>query len=133
LGTAEQIHLGEGRALDITFDDAINRVKAAFQAQGFGVVTELDVRKTLHDKIGEEMEPYTILGMCNPNLASRALQAQHEIGLLLPCNVIVHECGGKVHVAAQDPVSLLALAEEPDLMPVAEDAKARIQKAMKLI
>ena len=122
-----------GRSLDVPFADAIDRVKAAFKAEGFGVITEVDFRKTLHDKIGEEIEPYVILGMCNPNLASQALKAEHEIGLLLPCNVIVHECRGKVHVAALDPEAMLALARSSALDPVADEAKPRIEKAMKLL
>ena len=74
--------------LDSTFDDAILRIKAAFQSEGFGLLTETNLQSTLHDKIGFEMDPYTILGMCNPSLAANAIVAEPNIGLFLPCNVL---------------------------------------------
>ena len=115
------------------FEKAIALVKAAFKTEGFGTLTEVDVTKTLNDKIGEQIEPYTILGMCNPHLAARAIKIEHEIGLLLPCNVLVHECDGQVHVRAQDPMDLMQMIGNAELNPIAEEATARIQRAIRAL
>ncbi len=123
-------HPGLSVSLNQPFDEVVQRVKDAFKVEGFGVLCEIDVRKTLQEKIGEEIEPYTILGMCNPHLAFRAIKAEHEIGLLLPCNVLVHECAGHVHVHAQDPVVMLDIAENELLGPVASEAESRIERAI---
>ena len=112
------------------FDRAIGLVKEAFKAEGFGTLTEIDVSKTLREKLGEQLEPYTILGMCNPHLASRAIKIEHEIGLMLPCNVLVHECEGHVHVSAQDPRQMMAIVANEALEPIAEEANARIERAI---
>ena len=116
-----------------SFEQTIERVKTIFKEHGFGALSEIDVRAALREKIGEEIEPYTILGMCNPLLASRALKAEHEIGMLLPCNVLVHECGGAVHVAAQDPMLMMEMARNENLQPIAEEAKRLIEKALEEI
>ncbi len=116
--------------LALPFDQVIAGVKEAFKVEGFGTLTEIDVRATLQEKIGEKIEPYTILGMCNPHLASRAIKAEHEIGLFLPCNVLVHECGGRVHVRAQDPAQMMQLAQNDALKPIADEAKTLIERAM---
>ncbi len=116
--------------LALPFDQVIAGVKEAFKGEGFGTLTETDVRATLQEKIGDEIEPYSILGMCNPHLASRAIKAEHEIGLFLPCNVLVHECGGQVHVRAQDPTQMMQLAGNDALKPIADEAKALIERAM---
>lgn len=116
--------------LSIPFDQAIVRVKEVFKAEGFGALSEIDVRKALREKTGEQIEPYTILGMCNPQLASRAIAAEHEIGLLLPCNVLVHECDGQVKVKAQDPLSMMLMLDNKALQPIAEEAVQRIERAL---
>lgn len=116
------------------FPEALAKVKEAFKAEGFGALTEIDVKATLKEKLGQEMEPYTIIGMCNPALASRAIAAEHEIGVFLPCNVLVHECGGAVHVTAQDPRQMMQMAgsseSESELRPVAEEVRQRIERAL---
>jgi uncharacterized protein (DUF302 family) len=112
------------------FDQVLSRVKTAFKNEGFGTLTEIDVQRTLHEKIGEQIEPYTILGMCNPHLAFRAIKAEHEIGLLLPCNVLVHQCNGEVHVRAQDPALMMQLADTRALRPIGEEAMERIERAI---
>ena len=112
------------------FEQAIERVKTVFKEHGFGVLSEIDVQAALREKIGEEIEPYTILGMCNPLLASRALKVEHEIGMLLPCNVLMHECGGVVHVGAQDPMLMMDMARNENLRPIAEEAKRLIEQAL---
>ena len=117
-------------ALSVPFDDALTRVKEAFKAEGFGALSEIDVRRALQEKVGEQIEPYTILGMCNPQLASRAIAAEHEIGLFLPCNVLVYACGGTVNVTAQDPVQLMQMTNNAALQPIAEEARLCIARAI---
>jgi uncharacterized protein (DUF302 family) len=112
------------------FDRALDHVKAVFKDHGFGTLSEIDVTSILKAKINAEIEPYTILGVCNPNLASRAIQAEHEIGMMLPCTVLVHECGGKVNVAAQDPLVMIDSADNEDLVPVAREAHDLIAAAV---
>jgi uncharacterized protein (DUF302 family) len=116
--------------LDLGYDDAVPKVKEAFKAQGFGTLTEIDVRATLAEKIGAEIEPYVILGTCNPNLAHRALGVTRDIGLLLPCNVVVRQDGDHVVVQALDAAVIASVPELPDLEPVAADAAQRIQAAL---
>lgn len=112
------------------FDKAIARLKDAFKAEGFGTLSEIDVSKTLQEKIGEQIEPYTILGMCNPHLAFRAVKLEHEIGLFLPCNVLIHECDGQVHVKAQDPTRMMQMVANAKLDPIAEEAKSHVECAI---
>ncbi|HVT13887.1 MAG TPA: DUF302 domain-containing protein [Fimbriimonadaceae bacterium] len=117
-------------SLAMPFDEAVERVKSVFKDHGFGTLTEIDVQKTLKEKIGEEIEPYKILGVCNPKLASRAIAAEHEIGLFLPCTVLVHECGGKVNVSAQDPAQMMTFAKNDGLTEIAAEARERIMQAI---
>ncbi len=112
------------------FDEAVERVKSVFKDHGFGTLTQIDVQGTLKEKVGEEIEPYTILGVCNPNLAARAIAAEHEIGIFLPCTVLVHECGGKVNVSAQDPLQMMTFAKNDGLTAIGVEAHDRIVKAV---
>jgi uncharacterized protein (DUF302 family) len=116
--------------LDLPYEQAVPKVKEAFQAQGFGTLTEIDVRATLQDKLGQDMEPYVILGTCNPQLAHRALAVEREIGLLLPCNVVVRAADGKTLVQALDPQVMVNVPERSELQPIADDAARRIQAAL---
>ncbi len=116
--------------LPLTLEQAVPLVKAALQAQGFGTLTEIDIRATLREKIGAEFEPYVILGACNPQLAFRALSAEPEIGALLPCNVVVRESDGGVIVDALDPAVMSKLTENPALGPVADEAARLIGEAL---
>jgi len=116
--------------LDISFEDAVPKVKAAFKEQGFGTLTEIDVKATLKDKIDRDIEPYVILGTCNPELASRALDVEREIGLLLPCNVVITERDGKTLVQALDPQVMVSVPQRDELKPIADEAAARIDKAL---
>ena len=112
-------------------DEAIARTKAALKEQGFGVLTEIDVRQTLRDKIGVEFAPYVILGACNPGLAHRALQAEPSVGLLLPCNVVVREVGGRSEVAAVDPEQMLGMfGGDAAIRGVAAEASAGLRAAI---
>ena len=112
------------------FAQTVTRVREALKAQGFGVLTEIDVRATMHDKLGEEMEDYLILGACNPPLAHRALSADRRIGMLLPCNVVIRTAGGQTMVEALDPQTMVAVAEEAELQPVADEAGQRLRAAL---
>lgn len=120
---------GFGVTLDLPFDEAIERTTAALKAEGFGVLTTIDVRKTLDEKIGVAFEPYVILGACNPHLAHRALTAEHELGLLLPCNVIVHEHDGKSAVSIVDPGQMLGMVgDNAELLAVAAEATEKLRR-----
>jgi uncharacterized protein (DUF302 family) len=116
--------------LRVPFAEAVERTRAALQAQGFGVLTEIDVRATLRDKLGEEIEDYLILGACNPPLAHRALLADRQIGLLLPCNVVVRADGAETVVEALDPQVMATVSGRPELKPVAEEATRRLAAAL---
>ena len=117
-------------SLDLPYDEAVPKVKEAFKEQGFGTLTEIDVQSTLEQKIGVHVERYVILGACNPNLAHRALEVTRDIGLLLPCNVVVREQGDGVLVQALDPAVIASVPGLPELEPVAEEAGRRIRAAL---
>lgn len=115
--------------LNKTYDEALTQVIAALKAEGFGVLTEIDVKETLKKKIDVDFRPYKILGACNPPLAYRALSAAPEAGLLLPCNVTVAYVADNVtEVAIVDPLSMLGIVNHPDLEPVAAEARARLDR-----
>lgn len=112
-------------------DAARARITAALQVEGFGVLTEIDVQKTLKTKLGLETEPYVILGACNPKLAHAAISAEPGVGLLLPCNVVLTTDGADVIVSAASPKALFAAAgAAPALASIAEDAETRIRRAV---
>jgi uncharacterized protein (DUF302 family) len=121
---------GFGTHLDLPFEEAVARVKEALKAEGFGVLTEIDVRKTMREKLGAEMEPYVILGACNPPLAHRALSAVPDIGLLLPCNVVVRVDGPGSLVDVADPRAMLGIVDNTQLEAVADEAKLRLQRVI---
>ena len=112
------------------FDEALAAVKEAFAAEGFGTLTEIDVQSTLKAKIGKEMGRYVIVGACNPHLASRAIDALPQIGVLLPCNVVVRETEEGVAVEAMDPGIMASLVGRDDVRPVADEARALIGSAL---
>lgn len=115
--------------LTIPYAAAIEAVTAALKEEGFGVLTEIDVKKTFKAKIDVDFRPYIILGACNPNLAHRALSTDLDVGLLLPCNVIVYEAeDGDSVVSIIDPMTMLQVGDMPELMPVAEEARARLER-----
>ena len=116
--------------LDMSYEDAIPAVTAALKTQGFGVLTEIDVKSTLKAKIGADFRKYVILGACNPNLAHQALSYDLGMGLLLPCNVIVYEDDGGSVVSIVDPLEMLDTANKPDLLSVAEEAKGRLSNVI---
>jgi len=120
----------EARLTGRTFDEAKALVTDALKAEGFGVLSEIDVRATLKNRIGVEIEPYLILGACNPQLAHRALEADRAVGLLLPCNVVLRQTGDAVTVLMQRPESMLAVAHVPALDGVAADADRKLRAAL---
>jgi uncharacterized protein (DUF302 family) len=116
--------------LDRPYGETVARVKEAFQKQGFGTLTEIDVQTTLRDKLGEDVEPYVILGLCNPQLAHRALEVEPRIGTLLPCNVVVRRVGGKTVVDALDPALMAEIPERQELRPIADEAADLVRTAL---
>jgi uncharacterized protein (DUF302 family) len=114
----------------LSFDEAVTCAREALREEGFGVLTEIDVQATLRDRLGEEIEPYLILGACNPPYAHRALELEPELGVLLPCNVVVYERGGTTHVSAADPVAMLSIVHNPELDPVAEEIRGKVERAV---
>lgn len=116
--------------LDVPYAQALPRVREALKEQGFGVITEIDMRATMREKLGEEIEDYTILGACNPELAFRALGVDRSLGLLLPCNVVVRADGDGSVVEMLDPQTMVDVPGREDLRPVADDAGARLSAAL---
>jgi uncharacterized protein (DUF302 family) len=130
-GNQENSGYGFGTTLAVPFDEAIERTTEALKAEGFGVLTTIDVRQTLKEKLDVEFEAYIILGACNPQLALRGLQAEHELGLLLPCNVIVHEHAGMSVVSVVDPAQMLNIVEDnQELRAVAAEAGERLRRVV---
>jgi len=122
---------GISRKVDLTYDEAVAKVTEELKKEGFGVLTEIDVQATLKKKLDADFRRYVILGACNPPLAYRALSAELEIGLLLPCNVIVYEAddGGAV-VSALDPLSALGLVKNPDLADLAATVEGKLRRVI---
>lgn len=118
------------RTVDLPFDETVERVTAALAAEGFGVLTTIDVRATLKKKLELDIEPYVILGACNPHLASQGLALEPDLGVLLPCNVVVRRDEERTVVAAMEPLAAMGLAANPALEPLAADARERIERAV---
>jgi uncharacterized protein (DUF302 family) len=110
----------------LSFADAVERVRAELKTEGFGVLCEIDVQATMREKLGVEGEPYVILGACNPPLAHRALQAEPDLGVLLPCNVVVYRRDGETHISAIDAERMLSIVDSDELGPVAAEVKSRL-------
>lgn len=112
-----------------TVDQVITRVTDALKTEGFGVLTTINVKETLKNKIGVDVRPYVILGACNPGLAHKALEAEPDIGLLLPCNVVVREePNGKINVGFMDPIAVMQMTENPVVHQVAKDVRAKLER-----
>ncbi|CAN5515139.1 DUF302 domain-containing protein [soil metagenome] len=125
---------GFGSRLALPFTDAIVGVTAALKQEGFGILTEIDVKATLKAKIGVDYQPYVILGACNPNLAYRGLQAEPDLGLLLPCNVIIYpNVDGSSTVSIIDPLQMLGFVNNPALQPIAEEANSRLRRVIEAL
>jgi uncharacterized protein (DUF302 family) len=126
---------GIGTTVELSYEDAVARTREELAKEGFGILTEIDVKATLKTKLDVEFRPYVILGACNPPLAYKALTAERDIGLLLPCNVIVYAAdeSGKSVVAAMDPVEALQLTGNDAVRPIAEDVRSRLQRVLEAV
>lgn len=124
---------GFSKTTDYNFDQAIDKVTEELKKEGFGVLTSIDVKETLKKKINVDFKKYTILGACNPALAHQALLAEEELGLLLPCNVIVYEKNDKTVVSIFDPIVMTAVIENPNMNTVAEEVKSKLKKVLEAI
>jgi len=118
------------KTVDAGLDEAVERVTAALKEEGFGVLTDIDVRATLKNKLGVDFRPYRILGACNPGYAHTALQLEPMIGTMLPCNVIVQETDGGTMVAAIDPIASMQAVTNPELGKIAGEVRARLAQAI---
>jgi len=129
---SDTLSYGFRKTINATVDEADARVRDALKGEGFGVLTEIDIKGAFKEKLGVDFRPYRILGACNPPLAHQALTEEVDIGLLLPCNVVVYEGDepGTAVVAALDPVLQLGVAGRDDLGPLAEDVKARLKRVI---
>ena len=125
---------GFGKPVSLAFDAAVDKVTAELAKEGFGVLSDIDVAATLKRKLGKEMPPYRILGACNPVLAHQAVSAVPEIGLLLPCNVLVRQDdAGTVHVSFMDPTSVLAMVDHVAVEPLAVQVKMKLERVLKAL
>ena len=119
------------KTLDLPFDAAIAATREALAQEGFGIISEIDVRQTMQNKLGETFRPYTILGACNPKLAFEALKLEDKVGTMLPCNVVVQQCGeGQTEVAAIDPVASMQAIENPELTSKAGEVAGKLRAAL---
>jgi uncharacterized protein (DUF302 family) len=121
---------GFSKTTSLSFEQAIEKVTDELKKEGFGVLTTIDVRETLKKKLNVDFKKYVILGACNPPFAHKALQAEEEIGLLLPCNVIVYEKDGKSVVSAFDPMVMVAVLDNEMMKPVAVEVKQRLERVI---
>jgi uncharacterized protein (DUF302 family) len=125
--------VGIGKTVSGRFEDVIARTEAALKDQGFGVLTRIDVKATMKEKLDAEVAPYVILGACNPPIAHKALTIEPRIGLLLPCNVVVRQDGEKVRVEAIEPYAMTAMFPDKDLAEVSSEASDRLHRAIAAI
>jgi uncharacterized protein (DUF302 family) len=132
-GRIVQTKYGFGVKVNMPYEQAVSRVKELLQDEGFGVLTEIDVKKTMKQKLDAEFRKYVILGACNPTLAHRALGVELEIGLLLPCNVIVYEDDGGAVVSIMDPIAALGVVGNERLEPIAAEARERLERMVRKV
>jgi len=121
---------GYGRMLAVPFETAVQRAKESLKTEGFGILCEIDIREKLKEKLGVDFSKYVILGACNPQLAYGALQQEINIGLLLPCNVVVYERDGKSFVGAIDAVKMLSVVGNPELMATADQVNQKLHRVI---
>ena len=121
---------GFSKTIDLPFEAAIEKVTEELKKEGFGVLTTIDVKETLKNKIDVDFKKYTILGACNPPIAHKALQTEEELGLLLPCNVIVYEKNDKTNVSMFDPMLMTNIIENERMEPIAKEVKEKLQRVL---
>jgi uncharacterized protein (DUF302 family) len=125
---SEKQHYGLSTAVKESYEDAIEKVTAELKEQGFGILTQIDVKATMKKKLDADIDNYIILGACNPALAYQSLQTEQEMGLLLPCNVIVYDKAGTTYVSLLDPMGMVAFSGNDALCDMAEEARSRLDK-----
>jgi uncharacterized protein (DUF302 family) len=126
----QTVEYGIGRDLDQQFPEVLARVREALKAEGFGVITEIDVQKTMKEKLGVDGRPHVILGACNPKLAHEALGVEDDLGLLLPCNVVVYEKGEGSRVAVINAGAMMGMVGNERLAPIADQVQARLDRVL---
>jgi uncharacterized protein (DUF302 family) len=124
------MNYGISKLVNLTYEEAINRVTEELKKEGFGVLTTIDVKETLKKKLGVDFDKYIILGACNPPFAYKALQAEYDLGLLLPCNVVVYERDGKVFVSAFDPMVMTQIIDNPALKEIAQEVRKKLERVI---
>jgi len=124
------MNYGISKLVNLTYEEAINRVTEELKKEGFGVLTTIDVKETLKKKLGVDFDKYIILGACNPPFAYKALQAEYDLGLLLPCNVVVYERDGKVFVSAFDPMVMTQIIDNPTLKEIAQEVRKKLERVI---
>jgi uncharacterized protein (DUF302 family) len=130
MANANTLNYGYGKTLDVPFENAVQRAREALAAEGFGVLCEIDIKKKLQEKLGIEFTNYIILGACNPSLAYQSLQHEMDLGLLLPCNVVIYEKNGKPFVAAIDAFKMLSIVNNPALQATARQVNEKLHKVI---
>jgi uncharacterized protein (DUF302 family) len=121
---------GDVRTTQLGFDEALAQLEASLKKEGFGVLCQIDLQAKLKEKLGIEFSKYVILGACNPPLAHQALQRDINVGLLLPCNAVVYERGGQVHVGVIDAVKMLSVADNPEMEGLAREVNEKLRRAL---
>ncbi len=124
---------GISKTLNLNYDEAVNKAIEELKKEGFGVLTTIDVKETLKKKLDVEFDKYIILGACNPPYAYKALQTEYELGLFLPCNVIVYEKDGKVTVSAFDPLIMTQIVDNPRLKEIADEVREKLERVIQNI
>ena len=124
---------GFSKTVNVSYDQAVEKVTEELKKEGFGVLTTIDVKETLKKKLNVDFKRYIILGACNPPFAHQALLAEEEIGLLLPCNVVVYEKGDKTVVSAFDPMTMLKIVDNPGVASVATEVQARLKRVIERV
>lgn len=124
------MHYGFSKTVSYSFEQAIEKVTEELKKEGFGVLTTIDMKETLKKKLDVDISRYTILGACNPTFANKSLKIETEIGLLLPCNVIVYENDGNIIVSAFNPMVMEMILDNPEMKPIAEEVKAKLERVI---
>jgi len=124
---------GDVRTTKLRFDEALAQMEVALKKEGFGVLCQIDIQAKLKEKLGIDFPKYVILGVCNPPLALQALQKDINLGLLLPCNAVVYEEGGQIHVGAVDALKMLSVANHPDMEGLARQVNEKLRRALDIV
>ncbi|MCS7228616.1 MAG: DUF302 domain-containing protein [Candidatus Kryptonium sp.] len=121
---------GISKVVNLSYEEAVNKVTEELKKEGFGVLTTIDVKETLKKKLDVDFDKYIILGACNPPYAYKALQAEYDLGLILPCNVVVYERDGKVTVSAFDPMVMAQMIDNPKLKEIAQEVREKLERVI---